>query len=76
MYGIAQLGTRYTSPYRYSGVGFPFLRGDARYPIGDAVMRLRGLTVDIEEYGIAQLSTRHTSPYRYSGVGFLFFEGR
>jgi hypothetical protein len=47
--------------------------GDAMYPLGDTVMRLQDLAVDIEEYGIAQLGTRYTCPYRYAGVGFLFF---
>jgi len=47
--------------------------GDTRYPLGDTVMRLQDLTLDIEEYEIAQLAAPYTSPYRYAGVGFLFF---
>ena len=69
-HGIAQLGARYASPYRYTGVGFIFWMGDARYPLGYAVIRLRDLAVDIEEHGIAQLGARYTSPYRYAAVGF------
>jgi hypothetical protein len=33
-HGIAQLGARYTSPYRYAGVGFIFWMGNDRFPQG------------------------------------------
>ena len=33
-HGIAQLGARYTSPYRYAAVGFLFWMGDDRFPQG------------------------------------------